>query len=143
MGGMWTLIRNGGVIPMSFILLFGFLALGSAFFFALRAQKKTLGFIKSMALATVFSTLAASCADVGAPLYAASKTMDPAGFDTQTMPGIQTTTDPKAHHEAAHLVVQGFAESTSPGIVGFSLVALTWMLVAVGRRRMDEREAAR
>jgi hypothetical protein len=140
---MWTLIRNGGVIPMSFILLFGFLALGSAFFFALRAEKKTLGFIKSMALATVFATLAASCADVGATLYGASKAMDPPGFDTQTMPGIKTTSDAERTRDAAHIVIQGFAESTSPGIVGFSLVGLTWMLVAVGRRRMDERADAR
>lgn len=140
---MWTLIRNGGVIPMSFILLFGFLALGSAFFYALKAEKKTLGFIKSMALATLFATLAASCADVGATLYATSKTMDPPGFDTQTMPGIKTTTEAERMAEAHHIIVQGLAESTSPGIVGFSLVALTWMLVAVGRRRMDEREAAR
>src|SRR5262245_46178455 len=77
MRGMWTLIRNGGYVPMSFILLFGVLALGAAFFFALRAEKRTLGFIKSMAMATLFSTLAASCADVGATLYAAEKFFDP------------------------------------------------------------------
>jgi hypothetical protein len=31
---------------------------------------------------------------------------------------------------------QGFAESMSPGIVGFALLSLTWLVVSVGLRRI-------
>ena len=41
-----------------------------------------------------------------------------------------------------HLLVEGLAESIRPGILGFSFLALTSMLVAGGQRRLDERSAA-
>ncbi len=122
---MWTLIRNGGVIPMVFILLFGLLGLGAAFYFAVRGQGQSLGFIKSMMQAVLFATLAATAADLGATLYAASHAWEQPG-DGQPL-------------RAAHMIVEGCAESTSPGILGFSFLALTAMLTAVGRRRLDER----
>jgi len=125
---MLTLIRNGGVPSMLFILVTGLIGVGTAFYFALRARRATLGFIKSLAMATLFATLAASCADVGATLNAASRVLEKDPHDLGT---------------ATHYIVEGFAESTSPGILGFAFLALTWMLVAVGRRRLDEREAAR
>ncbi len=121
---MWTFLRSGG-LPMAFILLFGLIALGAAFHFSVRAERRTLGFIKAMAAATLFSTLATSCADVGATLYAVEKALEKE--DAASIP------------RALHMVVEGFAESTSPGILGFSFLALTSMLVAVGRRRLDER----
>ena len=124
---MWTLIRNGGVPPMLFILLTGLVGLAAAFHFALRARRQSLGFIKKMALATLFGTLAASCADVGATLYAAEKSFEQAASEAEALPRV------------THIVVEGLAESTSPGILGFSFLALTAMLVAVGRRRLDER----
>jgi len=124
---MWTLIRNGGV-PMLFILVFGLLGLGASFYFAVRPQKQSLGFITSMSQATLFGTLAATFADVGATLYAASHAWEnPAGGAGQ----------------AARMIVEGFAESTSPGILGFSFLALAAMLTAVGRRRLDERSEVR
>lgn len=122
---MWTLIRNGGVIPMSFILLFGVLALGSAFHFALRADRRTLGFVLGMARAVIYTTLAATFADVGATFTFVAHLAD----KPETTPT-----------RAMFIVIEGLAESTSPGIVGFSFVALTWMLVAVGQRRMDAKE---
>ena len=109
---MWTLIRNGGVPPMLFILLTGLVGLAAAFHFALRARRQSLGFIKKMALAT---------------LYAAEKSFEQAASEAEALPRV------------THIVVEGLAESTSPGILGFSFLALTAMLVAVGRRRLDER----
>lgn len=123
---MWTLIRNGGVIPMMFILVFGLLGLAAAFYFAVRAERRALGFIKSIMQAVLFATLAATAADLGATLNAANQAWEQPG-DGQPL-------------HAAHIMVEGFAESTSPGILGFSLLALTAMLTAVGRRRLDERD---
>ena len=123
---MWTLIRNGGVIPMMFILVFGLLGLAASFYFAVRAERRSLGFIKSMMHAVLFATLAATAADLGATLYAATRAWE--------LPG-------EGPLQAAHMIVEGFAESTSPGILGFSFLAVTAMLTAVGRRRLDERSA--
>src|SRR4051794_11266380 len=128
-GGMWTLIRNGGVIPMMFILVFGLVGLGASFYFAVRGQRQSLGFLKGMMQAVLFATLAATAADLGATLYAASHAWEQPG---EGQP-----------REAAHMIIEGFAESTSPGILGFSFLAVTAMLTAVGRRRLDEREVVR
>lgn len=124
---MWNFLRAGGLVPMAFILIFGFVGLAAGFFFAVRADKRTLGFVKGMMAATLFATLAASCADVGATLYACERTFSAAESEADAIP------------RAMHLVAEGFAESTSPGIMGFSFLALTAMLGAVGRRRLDER----
>ena len=120
------MIRNGGVIPMLFILVFGLLGLAASFYFAVRAERRSLGFIKSMMQAVLFATLAATAADLGATLYAATRAWEEAGAGPL---------------QAAHMIVEGFAESTSPGILGFSFLAVTAMLTAVGRRRLDERSA--
>jgi hypothetical protein len=131
--GMWTLIVNGGVFPMGILLVFGLTSLGAAFYFALRGDKRLLGFIRGMAAATLFTTLAVSCADVGATLYHTAEVMDagePYTFRGHPM-------NPTA------MIVEGLAESTSPGILGFSFLALASMLTAVGRRRLDERDAVR
>lgn len=142
MSGMWTFLRSGG-LPMAFILLFGLLALGAAFHFAVRAERRTLGFVRGMAAATLFSTLATSCADVGATLYAAEKAFDEAAsFETRKGPATAEQTEAAAVPRVLHILVEGFAESTSPGILGFSFLALTSMLAAVGRRRLDERRGA-
>lgn len=128
MGGMWTLIRNGGVVPMLTILVFGLLSVGAAFFFAVRPQRPLRGFIESMCRATLFGTLAATASAVGATLYAASHAWEaPDG-------GIAT---------AGHFIAQGFAESTSAAILGFSFLGLAHMLLAVGRRRLDEQSEVR
>ena len=108
---------------MLFILLTGLVGLAASCHFALRALPTSFGFIKTMMLATLFGTLAASCADEGTTLYAAARTFP------------DTT-------QALQMVLQGTAESTSPGILGFSLLGLTAMLTAVGRRRAAGRASS-
>ena len=81
-----------------------------------------------MSQATLFGTLAATAASVGATLYAASHAWESPGGGAG---------------QAAHMIVEGFAESTSAGILGFSFLALASMLTAVGRRRLDERSEVR
>jgi hypothetical protein len=126
---MWTLIRNGGVVPMLFILLSGLLALGASFHFALRSERRTLGFIQSMGQATLFATLAATAADLGATLVSVMREWD--------APGVGRPLG------AVRMMLEGIAESTSPAILGFSFLALSALLTAVGRRRLDERSEVR
>lgn len=145
---MLTLLRNGGYPPMLFILITGLVGLGAAFHFALRARRTSLGFIKSMSMATLFGVLAATCADVGATLAAAEKVLLPFPTPDNPRPGDVPGIPPPTKEESEalprviHIVIGGLAESSSPGILGFSFLALTWMLVAVGRRRLDERETS-
>jgi hypothetical protein len=120
---MWTLIRDGGV-PMLFILAFGLVGLAASFFFAIRAERRSLGFIRGMMQALLFATLSGTAQDLGATLHAVSRTWE-------KLPG--------GPLDSAHMLVEGFAESTAPAILGFSFLALTAMLTAVGRRRLDER----
>lgn len=123
---MLTLIVEGGAVTMMFILLTGLVGLAAAFHFALRAQRHTFGFVKLMAATTLFGTLAASCADEGATLHAASRVLEK---------------DPNDLRTALQYVVEGTGESTSPGILGFAFLALICLLCAVGKRRLDARAA--
>lgn len=105
---------------MLFILGCGGVSLVASFYFALRAERRALGFIEGMGRATLFATLALTAADLGATLYATAREWDkPDG--------------------GVRMMVEGLAESTSPAIVGFAFLALVAMLTAVGRRRLDER----
>jgi hypothetical protein len=50
---------------------------------------------------------------------------------------------PESEAESWHLYfMQGFAESSSNLILGASLLALTWFVIAIGLRRLAAREAA-
>jgi hypothetical protein len=35
--------------------------------------------------------------------------------------------------------MQGLAESLAPGILGFTMLSISWLLVAVGTRRAQDR----
>lgn len=134
---MWTLIKMGGFVPMFFILVSGLTGLGVAFYFALRPNRHNLGFIYGMAFATLFGTLAATCADVGATLYSASRAFS--GEEVDRLPADQAKSDAEDMPRAIHIVIEGLGESTSPGVLGFPILALTAMFVGVGRRRLDAR----
>ncbi|HVH47698.1 MAG TPA: hypothetical protein VM925_35425, partial [Labilithrix sp.] len=135
-GGMLTLIRLGGTISMLFILAIGLIGLGSAFYFALRPSRRSLGFIWGMALATLFGTLAATAADVGATMSATARAFE---GKSEESPAAPSRTEAEALPHAMHLLAEGLGESTSPCVLGFPILALTAMLVGVGRRRLDGR----
>lgn len=117
---MSDLIRNGG-FPMWFILAFGIVALGAAARFAIRPAREQLAFVRAMSAAALYATLAGTAAALG------STFLHVAGVE-------QMRTDP----QWALIIVQGLGESMSPGIMGFALLALTSLLVAVGAGRVPE-----
>ena len=116
---MLTLFRNGG-FPMFFILAFGAIALATAFWFALRPSDRHEGFIRWMARATLYATLSGTLADLLAVM--------------RYVVGHELKGD-----ERALILCEGFGESMSPGIMGFSFLALIALMTAVGRRRLDAR----
>jgi hypothetical protein len=115
---MLQFFRDGGW-SMFVIVVFGMLTLGSAGFYAARPDGRREGFLRWMSRAMLWSILAGLASDIGATCHF-----------TRTM------SDPD---ERSRTVMQGLAESMSPAIMGFSLLAVAAFLTAVGRRRMDAR----
>jgi hypothetical protein len=117
-----TLFRNGG-FPMVFVIAFGVIALGTSFWYALRPDAKHEGFIKWMGRATLWAILNGFCSDLATVAYFAAK---------EEMDSVQRT----------RIMLEGFYESMSPGILGFAFLSLVALLTAVGRRRLDALRAA-
>ncbi len=114
---MKTLMLEGGW-PMWFTLFFGLISLGAAARFAKSADRRQLGFLVGMSLATFFSVLSGIVADLAAVGHNLNERWD----QYQDFPIIR-------------IVGQGIAESMSPGIMGFTMLSLTWMIAAVGLSR--------
>ena len=113
---MLDLLREGGG-PMLFVLIFGLLTFASAALFAARGDRRRLGFISWMGLATGLSVAGGVCADLAAVGHH----------------GLERCAE--RHIEPAACLLLGVAESMSPGIVGFTLLSLAAMLAAVGMSR--------
>ena len=119
---MMTLMQEGGV-PMWFILAFGLAALAAAVRYAVRPEGKFRALMGGMSMATLFATLAALAADIGATMNALAG---------RRMPDISL----EVQHGPLFLLT-GLSESMSPLIMGFALLALTSMFGAVGRFREE------
>ena len=113
---MLLLIREGGFV-MVFVLGFGLTALVAAILFAIRPAQRKLPFVRGMSHATLFAILSGICADFGAT----------------------------AHHLLERFaekpdwyfyMILGLGESMAPGIIGFSLLSLVWLVSAFGERRL-------
>ena len=102
---------------MLFVVIFGVLTFVAAGVFAARGDRRRLGFIIAMGLATAFSVAGGICSDLAA-----------VGHHGPERCAAQ-------HIEPAACLLLGIAESMAPGIVGFTLLSLAGMLTAVGMSR--------
>ena len=118
---MFTLIRNGGA-PMIFVLLFGLMALGGGLFAVFQKGRLREGYVRWMLVATLGATLSGTASDVGMTLVTVSR----------------WKSEGKAQWVDA--LLEGLSESMSPGIMGFSLIGMTALAMAIARRRADARE---
>jgi hypothetical protein len=104
---------------MWMVLIFGLGTLVAAGVFVFRRDLGKLALVRALTLATVFAIATGMCANVAAVMTHA--------------------------HEMAHenplveVVMQGLAESLAPGILGFTMLSISWLLVAVGTRRAQDR----
>jgi hypothetical protein len=123
---MLTLFEEGG-FPMWFLLGFSVLTLLSSARFAARPDSARLRLASALGVATLFTTLTAICADLAQVGH--------------QIPGYM------ARHRELQLssvLLQGIAESMSPAIVGFTVVSLAALVLALGFYReplASEREA--
>jgi hypothetical protein len=120
MATMVTLFRDGGW-SMFVVVLFGFISLATAGFYAARPDAKHEGFIVWMSRATLWSILVGICSDFATVCQNINQIEDA--------------------NRRSQILLVGSAESLSPGIMGFAFLALTALLTAVGRRRLDARKA--
>jgi hypothetical protein len=127
---MGTLMTEGG-FPMFLVLAFGLATLSLAARFAYQPDGRSPAPVWSFAIATVATTatgVASDLAAVGhhAPRFLREHAGDGAGNDLPL------------------ILIQGFAESMAPAILGSTFVALAALLLAVGllRRSPASRVAA-
>ncbi len=117
---MVEFLKMGGV-PMIFVLLFGALTLAAAIAFARRPVERMVGMIRGMSIATVFIVLSA----IASGLVAVSTNVP--------------QTPEWANHPQIHLIIlAGIGESLTPAIVGFSFLAMAWLVTSLGVRRMGQ-----
>lgn len=116
---MLTLIREGG-IPMWFILLLGLVSLAGGASFAARPNPGRERFVQNLGVAIFFATLVGVFSAFGATFhYVGDREMD--------------------HARRVQLTLVGLGESMAPLILGFGVLTVLMLLVAVGRARLDAR----
>jgi len=116
---MLTLIEEGG-FPMWFVLAFGLGTIAYGARFAWRPEGTSPAPVWALGIATFISALAATACDLAAVGHKASDFL-------RTHPAVTL----------ADVVLQGFAESMAPGIVGFAMTAISAMFIGVGLLRRN------
>jgi hypothetical protein len=114
---MMTFFVEGG-LPMWFLLAFGLGTLMFAARFAWAPVRRTLRTTAALGVATAFTTLTGVCTDLAKVGHAATRIM-------QSHPDVT----------ALGVLLQGFAESLSPAILGFTMLSLAALIVALGLQR--------
>lgn len=117
---MAEFMRAGGV-GIWVVFLFGVIALLVAGRFAWRAQPDRLRGVVAMSWATVFGILSAVSSNVASVMWKVPQ--HPEWSKSPEMPLI---------------VMTGLAESLTPAILGFTMLGVVWLLVAVGYRRLRQ-----
>jgi hypothetical protein len=114
---MLTLVREGG-FPIWFVLVFGGLSLLCSGRYAVVPNGQRLRLAGAVGLTTLLATVTAVCADLATVGHRGPEFL--------------------ARHPEMQLhaiILQGGAESLSPSIVGFSMLTLSALLVALGCHR--------
>lgn len=116
---MTDFLRAGGT-SMWLILLVGIVMLITSVSFAWRRAEHKLGMIRPLSLAMVFATLSGICTGLGA-----------------TVSHIARRPDLATGGDFSGALLEGIGESLAPAILGFAVLTVCWLIVAVGMRRAD------
>jgi uncharacterized membrane protein YhaH (DUF805 family) len=104
------------------VLILGGTCFAVAALFARRPETRRLPLLRAMTWATVFAVLAGLAANVTATLaHAAAE-------------------ESAAMGSGLAAVLAGGAEALTSAVLGFTLLALAWMFVAIGMRRLQDPE---
>lgn len=117
---MVEFMKAGGW-SMWIVLILGLGSLATAILFVARRAVATLALVRALTLATLFAIASGLCANIAAVMTYASRNQELIG------------------HDLARAILAGIAEAAAPGILGFTLLSISWLLVAVGTRRAQDR----
>ena len=115
---LWYFFLGGGW-GMFFVLAFALVTLAQALGFALRPDLGRRAALDALSRATICSAVGSVCLNL-----AAVGSRVPANLEWASSPKLPL------------IVMEGIAESLAPAIMGLAFLALTWMLAAVGHRRL-------
>ena len=120
---MGNFMRDGGV-GMWFTLVLGLATLIGAALFARRPDELRLAALRAGSLATLFASLTAFIGGVAATFKYIHR-----------IPAERKADWP-------HFVMLGLAEASANLVLGFALLTITWLVIAVGLRRLAAKERA-
>lgn len=115
---MLEFFRSGGW-GMWFVLVFGGLSLAAALRFAVGPDPRRVDAVRDLTRATLFS--------IGAAIVSGF-----AAVGSHVPANPEWANSPKVHL----IVMEGISESLAGGVLGFTMLSLTWMLMAIGHRRL-------
>jgi hypothetical protein len=107
---------NGGV-PMVFVLVLGLIGLVSAARFMRSPDRRKVAPVVALSAATFFAAVAGVASDLMVFTHAVAQ-------------------NDELLRQPTAVILQGISESMSPVILGSSLLCVTWMVMAVGYRRL-------
>lgn len=106
-----------GLAHILLVIVFGISTLWIAGSFAFHPHEKKLGLVKPASAATAFAVLSAVCAGLATTFS-------------------NVATEVVSMQVPGSRVMAGLAESLVPAVMGFALLALAWMFVFIGLRRL-------
>ncbi|HET9934652.1 MAG TPA: hypothetical protein VFQ35_28300 [Polyangiaceae bacterium] len=108
---------------MWFVLAFGLVTLAMSVSFLRQPNVRQADIVRSFSRATVFSIITGVSVNIAAV-------------------GAKVPANPEwANSPQIHLIVmQGIAEAIAPSSLGFTLLALAWLVVAVGQRKLGREQ---
>ena len=111
-----------GIVITLFVAIVGLAALAQAIRFAIRPTEHGLAVLRPLSAATTFAALTAFLLGIANALV-------------ETIGKLEAATDAAATAKAWRVFLAGLAEGTVPLILAFALLAVAWLLAAVGLRR--------
>jgi len=109
-------MRSGG-FPIWIVLALAGAALVTAVLFARRPREALLGFFRGLSKAAVCAVIGGVAANLAMTFHNVANRF-------------------AEHPDRDLLAMVGISESLSPAILGFSLLAIAWLITAVGIRRL-------
>ena len=119
---MMEFLRAGGWGSW-LVLLLGAITLYTAARFAWKADARRLSIIRALTAATIFSTLTAMTSGL-----------------VKVMSVVSSKPELRASGDAPYVALEGLGEIATLPTLGFSLLTLAWLFVAVGTRRLQDRD---
>ena len=111
-----------GIVIVLFVALVGLAALATAIRFAIRSTEQGLAVLRPLSAATTFAALCAFRLGVAVALVNVIRKLEAAA-------------DPAATAAAWRMFLAGLAEGIVPLGLAFALLAVAWLLAAVGLRK--------